>query len=97
MYGCAALCNVGKCRHSTDLEAVVEPLQDRGEAGPLFRHALPALAHDAVHRGRAVGGRVQPTAVHHQLHHLRVTATRVRQLAQGHHLPQQHAERPVKT
>ena len=29
-------------------------------------------------------------------HHLRVTAARVRQLAQRHHLPQQHSERPAE-
>ena len=30
------------------LSAVVDPLQDGGEVGPVFRAVLPALGHDPV-------------------------------------------------
>ena len=55
---------------------------------------MPALAHEAVQRPRAVVGRLKATAVRHQLHDLLVAAAGVGHVAQGHHLPQQDAKGP---
>ena len=44
----------------------------------------------------ATGWGLEPTTARHQLHHLLVATTRVRHVAQRHHLPQQNSERPVR-
>ena len=80
--------------HLRVLHAVAEALEDRPEAGPLLWDGVPALGHESVDRAGAVVGRLQPAAVRHQLHHLLVAAAGVRHVAEGHHLPEEDAERP---
>lgn len=64
------------------LHAVAKPLVDSGKVRSLLWAGVPALSHDGVDGGGAVGRGLQPAPVSHQSQHFPIRTACVRHVTQ---------------